>query len=184
MAVEFQIIRSPRRTISLEIKDAETVVVRAPERLADREILRFLEERKGWLTKHLENARQQAAFPPLTEEELRKLVAQAKHVFPERTAHFASLVGVTYGRITIRHQVSRWGSCSSQGNLNFNCLLMLCPEEVLDYVVVHELCHRKYMNHSTAFWKVVSEVLPDYQDRRKWLKLHGGTLIGRLPRNR
>ena len=183
-SVEFQVIRSQRRTISIEIKDAETVVVRAPERLTDREIQRFLEERKEWLAKHLENARQRAAFPPLTEEELRTLVAQAKRVFPERTAHFAPLVGVTYGRITIRHQVSRWGSCSSQGNLNFNCLLMLCPREILDYVVVHELCHRKYMNHSSAFWKAVSEVLPDYQARRKWLKLHGGALIGRLPRNR
>ena len=183
-SVEFQVIRSQRRTISIEIKDAETVVVRAPERLTDREIQRFLEERKEWLAKHLENARQRAAFPPLTEEELRTLVAQAKRVFPERTAHFAPLVGVTYGRITIRHQVSRWGSCSSQGNLNFNCLLMLCPREVLDYVVVHELCHRKYMNHSSAFWKAVSEVLPDYQARRKWLKLHGGALIGRLLRNR
>ena len=66
------------------------------------------------------------------------------------------------------------------GNLNFNCLLMLCPPEVLDYVVVHELCHRKHMNHSRAFWAEVERVLPDYQMRRNWLKEHGGALVERL----
>jgi predicted metal-dependent hydrolase len=89
-------------------------------------------------------------------------------------------VGVTYGRITIRNQRSRWGSCSGKGNLNFNCLLMLTPSHVIDYVVVHELCHRLEMNHSPAFWAQVERVLPDYRKSREWLREHEKELIGRL----
>ena len=90
------------------------------------------------------------------------------------------MVGVTYGRITIRNQRSRWGSCSGKGNLNFNCLLMLTPSHVIDYVVVHELCHRLEMNHSPAFLAQVERVLPDYRKSREWLKEHEKELIGRL----
>ena len=101
-------------------------------------------------------------------------------VIPDRVRHFAPMVGVTYGRITIRNQRSRWGSCSGKGNLNFNCLLMLTPSFCLDYVVVHELCHRLEMNHSPAFWAQVERVLPDYRKSRDWLKEHEKELIGRL----
>ena len=86
-------------------------------------------------------------------------------------------MGVDYGQITIRSQKTRWGSCSSKGNLNFNCLLLLAPPEVLDYVVVHELCHRKEMNHSPRFWAEVARVMPDYKVRRKWLKDNGNGLM-------
>lgn len=94
-------------------------------------------------------------------------------VFRIIVEYFARQVGVDYGRITIRNQKTRWGSCSSKGNLNFNCLLMLAPAEILDYVVVHELCHRKEMNHSKAFWAEVEKVLPDYRESVKWLKEKG-----------
>jgi predicted metal-dependent hydrolase len=90
-------------------------------------------------------------------------------------------MGVTYGRITVRSQKTRWGSCSSTGNLNFNCLLMLAPEQVVDYVVVHELCHRLHMNHSADFWKLVAAYLPDYARWRKWLKENGEELLSHLP---
>ncbi|MBQ6684544.1 MAG: M48 family metallopeptidase, partial [Firmicutes bacterium] len=90
-----------------------------------------------------------------------------------RVAHYAPLVGVDYGRITIRNQKTRWGSCSSQGNLNFNCLLMLFPDEVIDSVVVHELCHRKHMNHSAKFYKEVERVFPEYRKWHQWLNENG-----------
>ena len=99
---------------------------------------------------------------------------------PQRTAYYAPLVKVSYGRITIRNQKSRWGSCSSKGNLNFNCLLMLMPPEVIDYVVVHELCHRLEMNHSERFWKEVERVLPDYKLRKKWLRENGDRIMRRM----
>ena len=114
-------------------------------------------------------------------EQLHQLAEAAKADLPRRIARFAALVGVSYGRITIRAQKSRWGSCSGKGNLNFNCLLMLCPEDVRDYVVVHELCHRKELNHSLRFWAEVEKVLPGYKVQRKWLKDNGGGLIRRLP---
>ena len=96
-------------------------------------------------------------------------------------AYYAPAVGVTYDRITIRSQRTRWGSCSSRGNLNFNCLLMLAPEKVVDYVVVHELCHRKEMNHSPRFWAEVERILPDYRQSKRWLKENGQSLMGQLP---
>ena len=120
-----------------------------------------------------------AKVPKFTHEELRELADQALTVIPDRVSYFANLIGVTYGRITIRNQKTRWGSCSSKGNLNFNCLLMLTPSEVLDYVIVHELCHRKEMNHSKAFWTEVEKVIPDYREHVKWLKEEGSLLIQR-----
>ena len=105
----------------------------------------------------------------------------AKEDIGRRVDKFVPIAGVTCGRITIRAQKSRWGSCSAKGNLNFNCLLMLCPEEVRDYVVVHELCHRKELNHSNRFWNEVRQLLPSYDSARKWLKTNGVSLIRRIP---
>ena len=94
-------------------------------------------------------------------------------------SYSARQVGVDYGRITIRNKKTHWGSCSSKGNLNFNCLLMLAPAEILDYVVVHGLCHRKEMNHSKAFWAEVEKVLPDYRESVQWLKEKGSLIMRR-----
>lgn len=116
----------------------------------------------------------------LTRQEIEALAREAARVIPERVAYYAPKVGVTYGRITIRNQRSRWGSCSAKGNLNFNCLLMLAPPEVLDSVVVHELCHRLEMNHSKKFYAHVLRVYPDYYRDHKWLKEHGIELMRRM----
>ena len=94
----------------------------------------------------------------------------ARQRITRRVEYFAPLVGVTYNRIFIKEQKTRWGSCSSLGNLNFNWKLILLNEELLDYVVVHELAHRKQMNHSPTFWAEVERVLPDYRERRRRLK--------------
>ena len=148
--------------------------------MSNGDIRRFVESKSGWIEKHLEKRTAAARLPVFTDEQLQVLARQARQTIPERVAHFAPLVGVTYGRITIRSQHTLWGSCSSKGNLNFNCLLMLTPPEVLDYVVVHELCHRKEMNHSARFWAEVEHVLPDYGIQRKWLRENGTALISRL----
>ena len=84
-----------------------------------------------------------------------------------------------YGKITIKDTKSRWGSCSYQGNLNFCWRLILAPEEVLDYIVVHELCHRLEMNHSARFWAEVKRVLPEYEKGKEWLKENGLALLER-----
>ena len=125
-----------------------------------------LSKNRKWIETHLAKAqaREQAkgSCHHLTTDELRALADKARKVIPARAAHYAPLIGVTYGRITIRNQRTRWGSCSSKGNLNFNCLLVLAPPGVLDSVVVHELCHRKEMNHSEKFYAEVLRVFPDY----------------------
>ncbi len=179
-----KVIRSRRKTISLQITPEGQVLLRSPYGVSKEELQRFVDEKRDWLNKNLQKVqqRQQEASHAgsLSLEEIRALADRAKDVIPQRVAHFAPLVGVTYGRITIRNQRTRWGSCSGKGNLNFNCLLMLAPPEVLDYVVVHELCHRKEMNHSPRFWAEVARVLPDYQQRRRWLKEHGGALVQRM----
>ena len=114
-------------------------------------------------------------------DELNELKRKAKSIIPERAAYYAALIGVSYGRISIRSQRTKWGSCSAKGNLNFNCLLMLAPPEVLDSVVVHELCHRKEMNHSKQFYDEVLRVFPEYKKWNKWLKDNGAALMARLP---
>ena len=116
----------------------------------------------------------------LSQAEIDELKARAAEVIPARVSYYAQIVGVEYGRITIRCQKTRWGSCSSKGNLNFNCLLMLAPPEVLDSVVVHELCHLKVMNHSQAFYDEVLRAYPNYKQDHQWLKEHGGELMARV----
>ena len=100
----------------------------------------------------------------------------AKEYIPKRVDDFVTLTGGSYERITIRDQKTRWGSCSGRGTLSFNWKLMLAPPAILDYVVVHELCHLTHMNHSRDFWQAVECVLPDYKERRQWLKEHGEEL--------
>lgn len=97
----------------------------------------------------------------------------AARIFSEKCRRFAAVMGVGYGTITIREQKTRWGSCSAKGNLNFNWKTVLMPEEIQDYLAVHELAHRIEMNHSPAFWAVVERVLPDYRERRRWLLENG-----------
>ena len=177
----FELIRSARRTIAVEIRN-DRVIVRAPLRMSKTEIERFVASKADWINKHLEAAKQRQSIfvQPFTAAEIQQLADAALHDIPQRVRKYAAIIGVTVGRITIRNQKTRWGSCSSKGNLNFNCLLMLCPEEVRDYVVVHELCHRKELNHSSRFWNEVARVMPDYAARRKWLKDNGAVLIQRL----
>ena len=182
--MEYQIIRSDRKSLGLEVRPDGQVVVRAPRRLGKAEIQKFVTEHESWIRKHLEKVRERQKSrqetKKLSMEEIQSLADQALKVIPERVAYYAPKVGVDYGRITIRNQRSRWGSCSSKGNLNFNCLLMLTPPEVIDSVVVHELCHRKEMNHSARFYAEVLRVFPDYRKWNQWLKEHGGELIVRM----
>lgn len=175
--IPYHLIRSDRKSIGIQII-ADGVVVRAPKWLSAAEIDRFVQSKRSWIEGHLSKI--PAPQPKFTQEEIESLARKALTVIPDRVRHFSPIVGVTYGRITIRNQRSRWGSCSGKGNLNFNCLLMLTPDHVVDYVVVHELCHRLEMNHSQKFWTQVEWVLPDYQKSREWLKEHEKELIGRL----
>ncbi len=184
-----EVIRSKRKTLAIEIRPDMRVVVRAPEKIPQNEIMKFVEEKQNWIKKHLvqmyfkaEEIKKQKKEPALTNADIEKLCQKALSVIPDKVKYYAEIMGVTYGRITIRNQKTRWGSCSSKGNLNFNCLLMLMPDKVLDYVVVHELCHLKQMNHSKKVWKEVERYMPDYKNYKKWLNENGGALIERMLR--
>lgn len=183
--MDITVIKSNRKTVAIQVNTDLTVTVRAPRRATKKDIERILKEKEPWIRKHIEQMRVKKAqyesveVHYLTNEEMKELADKALRYIPERVAYFAQIVGVTYGRITIRNQKTRWGSCSSKGNLNFNCLLMLTPPEVIDYVVVHELCHRKEMNHSKAFWNEVEKVCPNYKESVRWLKESGSQVMQR-----
>ncbi len=180
--MDYTLIRSRRKTLSIQVKDGE-VLVKAPMRLSQREIDRFLGEKSGWIAECLQKYQTALddAGGKLTDEQVETMVSLAKDVFRERVSHYAPLVGVRFGRITVRCQKTRWGSCSAQGNLSFNAALLMAPPEVLDSVVVHELCHRLEMNHSARFYAEVTRVMPDYHQNHRWLKDHGQALLLRLP---
>lgn len=101
---------------------------------------------------------------------------QANLIINERINSYANIIGVEPAKIRIKEQKHRWGSCSGKGNLNFNWHLAMAPEQIIDYVIVHELCHLKRLDHSQVFWGLVEAVLPDYQNRRRWLKKYGPVL--------
>ena len=150
--MEYQLIYSLRKTLAMEVRGTK-VIVRAPKDCPQKKIDEFVAGHEDWLRNKI-----------------------AKNI-PERVALFAKIIGVTYGRVTIRCQRTLWGSCSGKGNLNFNCLLMLAPPEAIDAIVVHELCHRKEMNHSKRFYAEVYKAFPEYDKWRKWLKDNGGTIM-------
>ena len=172
------VIRSDRKTVSAQVLAGGKVLVRCPKKMTEQEILRFLDKHKRWLSKRI--AQNSDAQPPFTPEQVDEYVKKAKNLVPTVTAAYARIMGVQVHKITIRRQRTRWGSCSSKGNLNFNCLLAAVPFPVMEYVVVHELCHLKQMNHSPAFWAQVERILPDYKIQKQWLKDYGSKLIQRL----
>lgn len=179
--MNYELRRGNRRTIAIEVRKDLSVIVRAPKFVSVSEINKFVGEKADWIDKNLKKMQERQAKESegtdLTEQEIRLLATRAKRIIPPRVRKYAEIIGVDFGSITIRMQKSRWGSCSAKGNLNFNCLLMRAPEEILDYVIVHELCHRKEMNHSDRFWAEVEKVMPSYKERRKWLKDHGNELM-------
>ena len=185
--ITYEWIRSRRRTIAVQIREDGSVALRTPYSVSRAQAERFIEEHKEWIIRKKKEMERRAAereekrknMPQWSEEDYRSCRLEAEKALGERTAFFAKVMGIDYGRITVRNQKTRWGSCSAKGNLNFNWRLILAPGEVLDYVVVHELAHRREMNHSERFWRLVENILPDYQRQRRWLKENGETLMGR-----
>jgi len=125
----------------------------------------------------------QQEYTGLTAAERRRLETLEKRYrtaararFESRAEYYQKFTGGYYSSITVRDQKTRWGSCSSRGTLSFNYRLIFAPPEVLDYVVVHELCHLTHMNHSKDFWNMVARIMPDYKAHKQWLRDHGNEL--------
>ena len=183
-AIRVEVVYSRRRTLGLEVRADGRVILRAPKGLSNQAVMDFVKERQAWIVqKWFETERirrQKAERPPRDYEQNPALEAQyrkeARRRITERAAYFAEKMGVDYGRIAIKAAKTRWGSCSAQGNLNFHWKLILMSPAILDYVVVHELAHRIEMNHSPRFWAQVERILPDYRERRRWIKENGGLI--------
>lgn len=194
MTIPYTLVRSDRSSYSISISEEKGMVVRTPYRMSELFLEKMFHEKEHWITTkfaEVSEARERKAASPYSvkeREDLKKIyVKAAKDYFPKRVKYYVNEIywddsqifkqtNLPYVNITIREQKTRWGSCSSSGTLSFNWRLMLAPPRILDYVVVHELCHFKYMDHSKEFWSLVESVLPDYRERRKWLKEHGNEL--------
>lgn len=183
--MDIEVIKSDRRSVRIEIKQDGSVLVRAPKRLSRFAINTFINEKMDWIEKTRASVMEKNAglstVSKLSPSELTSLKKKARDMILPLLEDYAEEMGVTYGTVSIRAQKTRWGSCTSEGNLNFNCLLALCPEGVMRYVVVHELSHRHHMDHSKAFWQEVSEFMPDYRQQKLFLKNNGSRLLAMLP---
>lgn len=181
---DYRVVRSGRSTVSAEVCSDGTLTVRVPRYMSDAEIADFVAKNTDKIERGRAKVRQMLescdGVKKLSDDELAELKKEALRVIPERVAHFARLIDVSYTKITVRPMKSRWGSCSNEGALSFNLLLMLAPPKVRDSVIVHELCHRREMNHSQKFYALVGTYCPDYDDCRAWLKQNGPSLIIRL----
>ena len=143
--------------------------------IAEDKLVVFIKEAEAALA--LGDANEIIKYQQVLNEYLTAWYEKQAHIqIPKRVRYYANVVNESYARVFIKNQKSRWGSCSSAGNLNFNWRLMMAPLTVLDYVVVHELCHLKQMNHSKEFWEEVEKTLPDYKERKKWLDENGRLL--------
>lgn len=175
-------IKSNRRSVGITVKPGGDIIVRAPRLMPVAAVMAFVRRKEEWIIKtYLKQSKIQPS--PACEEKSSQTLAlekryrdAAKDYIPKRVNYYHQFTGGTFQKITIRDQKTRWGSCSSKGTLSFSFRLMMAPPRVLDYVVVHELCHLTHMNHSKDFWNMVASILPDYKEHRKWLKENGHTL--------
>lgn len=168
----FELIRSRRRTLALEITKDCRVLVRAPLRLSKAKIDAFVSSHEAWIQTHLEQQRQRAASapPPPTPEEITALKARARAILPEKAAYWSQKMGVRPTGLKITTARKRYGSCSGKNSLCFSLYLMEYPEAAIDAVVVHELAHIRHKDHSPAFYAEVERWMSDYRQRAKLLK--------------
>mgnify|MGYP000081506246 CR=1 FL=1 len=169
------------KNLNLYVQPPEgRVLATIPWRMREADAIKFIRSKENWIRTAREKVRSRQksaetpgeAALPYTKEEVEKLQKEILRL----AAYWEPLMGVHCTGWQLREMKTRWGSCSSKGNLNFNWRLIFAPEEVVDYIVVHELAHRKEMNHSRAFYNVVASVLPDYKVQEKWLKENGEKL--------
>ena len=168
----YELIRSRRRTLALEITRDCRVLVRAPLRLSQAKIDAFVESHAAWIQTHLEQQRQRmtSAPPSPTEADITALKAKARAILPGKVAYWSEKMGIRPTGLKITAARKRYGSCSGKNSLCFSCFLMDCPEEAIDLVVVHELCHIREKNHGPRFYALLGQYLPDYKERKKLLR--------------
>ena len=166
----FVLLRSRRRTLSMEIKENGDLLVRAPLRMSQRVIEDFVQQKQPWIEKARERVRSRPAPKVLTKEKEQALRALTRERVLPRVAPWADRLGVNPQKVTVTGALTWWGSCSARGHVCFSCLLGEQEDSLIDYVIVHELCHLRHMDHSKRFWQEVGRVIPDWPKRRAKLK--------------
>lgn len=173
LPISYTLRRSTRsRHIRINVTPEGAVVVTAPIRIQEAIVQRSVREKGDWIrrTQARLARRPQAPVMTHTPAEYRRIKEHARRVITSTVDRFCVQYKFRYRTLSIRNQVTRWGSCSKSGSLQFNYRLVLLPEEILEYVVVHELCHLREMNHSQRFWEQVAAILPAYQEARTALR--------------
>lgn len=168
---EYKIIRSDRKTLSLQVNEDCEIIVRAPKYCSDLKIKKFLSEHEDWLEKAL--TKQQTVRDTkltLSDDDIKYLKKLAGEVLPKKVEYYAGIMGAEPLNVKITSAQKRFGSCSSKNNICFSYMLMLYPDEAVNYVVVHELAHTVHHDHSRNFYNFVENVMPDYREREKMLK--------------
>lgn len=166
----YELIRSGRRTLALEVRGGR-VIVRAPYRTPQAQIDRFVAAHADWIARALtKQAARAAAYPEPMDAERDAYIRQAKAYLPQRVEFYARQMGLYPTQVRITGARTRFGSCSSQGHICFSWRLMQYPPEAIDYVVVHELAHLRYMNHGAEFYAFIARYLPDWKTRRALLR--------------
>ena len=169
--MEYQLIRSKRKTLAIEITRDARLVVRAPLRCSQARIEQFLTEKQTWITLHLQKMQQRREnHPEPTPEEEALLRKKARNLLPGLVNRYAVQMDVQPAGITITGARTRFGSCSPKNRLSFSFRLMDYPMEAIEYVVVHELAHILHKNHSAAFYAEIEKILPDWKTRNQLLK--------------
>lgn len=166
----YELIRSRRRTLALEITPDCRVVVRAPAGASRQQVEAFVAAHASWIETHLARQRLRAQSPPPTAEEIQALKARARQVLPERVAHWSRITGLVPAGVKITAARKRYGSCSGKNSLCFSCFLLNSPPEAVDLVVVHELCHIREKNHGPRFYALLERFLPDWRQRKALLR--------------
>lgn len=169
--INYSVVHSSRRTLALEITRDCRIIVRAPYHCSDETIKRLIIKKEKWLTQNLKRQQERIgkAPPPTEPEEIEALKSKAKDVIPPKVKYYAKQMGVVPTAVKITTARTRYGSCSGKDSLCFSCFLMQYPDEAVDLVVVHELCHIHHKNHATGFYEELASILPDWRERKKLL---------------
>lgn len=168
--MKIQVIRSNRKTMSLSVDNELNAVVKAPFFVTDKAVEDFVNVNRDWLERAAQSKEQQLKRYDLSQEEINRLVNLAKEVIPDKVEFYSSMMNLKPTGVKITKAKTRFGSCSPKNSLCFSCFLMTYPDEAVDYVVVHELAHIKYRNHSKEFYNLIEQYLPDYKERIVLLK--------------
>lgn len=171
--VSYSIRLSKRaRNVNLTVQNNGSLVVALPLHIPEHKALAFIEEKKNWVLKNITEYTKgfSVVLPKHTKKDYLLIKEPARGFIEEKVQKMNGHYNFSFNRVFIKNYRSQWGSCSSKRNLNFTYKLMFLPEELAEYVVVHELCHLKEFNHSPAFWELVSRVFPDYRSFEQRLK--------------